>query len=208
MLNLAIFFLSYIIGSIPFSFTIAKLFKGIDIRKLGTKNVGAMNIISVAGIFPGIIALLFDISKGALVVHLTNKITEDIGVSLTSGLFTVIGHNWPIFLKFKGGKGVATTIGILLLISPFSLLILYLIAIPIIILIINDSYMSASIGFLILPLILWFLEKNIWFVIFGILIALIIVIRHLNEIRTYFEGRRELNPIVTKLRNYILRKKR
>ncbi len=207
MLNLAIFFLSYIIGSIPFSFTIAKLFKGIDIRKLGTKNVGAMNIISVAGIFPGIIALLFDISKGALVVHLTNKITEDIGVSLTSGLFTVIGHNWPIFLKFKGGKGVATTIGILLLISPFSLLILYLIAIPIIILIINDSYMSASIGFLILPLILWFLEKNIWFVIFGILIALIIVIRHLNEIRTYFEGRRELNPIVTKLRNYILRKK-
>lgn len=207
MLNLAIFFLSYIIGSIPFSFTIAKLFKGIDIRKLGTKNVGAMNIISVAGIFPGIIALLFDISKGALVVHLTNKITEDIGVSLTSGLFTVIGHNWPIFLKFKGGKGVATTIGILLLISPFSLLILYLIAIPIIILIINDSYMSASIGFLILPLILWFLEKNIWFVIFGILIALIMVIRHLNEIRTYFEGRRELNPIVTKLRNYILRKK-
>lgn len=207
MLNLAIFFLSYIIGSIPFSFTIAKLFKGIDIRKLGTKNVGAMNIISVAGMFPGIIALLFDISKGALVVHLTNKITEDIGVSLTSGLFTVIGHNWPIFLKFKGGKGVATTIGILLLISPFSLLILYLIAIPIIILIINDSYMSASIGFLILPLILWFLEKNIWFVIFGILIALIIVIRHLNEIRTYFEGRRELNPIVTKLRNYILRKK-
>ncbi len=207
MLNLAIFFLSYIIGSIPFSFTIAKLFKGIDIRKLGTKNVGAMNIISVAGMFPGIIALLFDISKGALVVHLTNKITEDIGVSLTSGLFTIIGHNWPIFLKFKGGKGVATTIGILLLISPFSLLILYLIAIPIIILIINDSYMSASIGFLILPLILWFLEKNIWFVIFGILIALIIVIRHLNEIRTYFEGRRELNPIVTKLRNYILRKK-
>ncbi len=207
MLNLAIFFLSYIIGSIPFSFMIAKLFKGIDIRKLGTKNVGAMNVISVAGIFPGIIALLFDISKGALVVHLTNKITEDIGVSLTSGLFTVIGHNWPIFLKFKGGKGVATTIGILLLISPFSLLILYLIAIPIIILIINDSYMSASIGFLILPLILWFLEKNIWFVIFGILIALIIVIRHLNDIRTYFEGRRELNPIVTKLRNYILRKK-
>lgn len=206
MLNLAIFFLSYIIGSIPFSFTIAKLFKGIDIRKLGTKNVGAMNIISVAGMFPGIIALLFDISKGALVVHLTNKITEDIGVSLTSGLFTVIGHNWPIFLKFKGGKGVATTIGILLLISPFSLLILYLIAIPIIILITNDSYMSASIGFLILPLILWFLERNIWLVIFSILIALIIVIRHLNEIRTYFEGRRELNPIVTKLRNYILRK--
>lgn len=87
MLNLAIFFLSYIIGSIPFSFTIAKLFKGMDIRKLGTKNVGAINIISVAGIFPGIITLLFDISKGALVVHLTNKITEDIGMSLTSGLF-------------------------------------------------------------------------------------------------------------------------
>jgi glycerol-3-phosphate acyltransferase PlsY len=207
MLNLTIFFLSYIISSIPFSYIIAKLFKGRDIRKLGTKNVGAMNVISVAGTFPGIIALLFDVSKGALVVHFTNKITEDISVSLASGLFTVIGHNWPIFLKFKGGKGVATTIGILLLISPFSFLILYLIVIPIIILITNDSYMSASIGFLILPLILWFLERNIWFVIFSILIALIIVIRHLNEIRTYFEGRRELNPIVEKMRNYVLRKK-
>ena len=208
MLNLAIFLISYIVGSIPFSYIIAKLFKGRDIRKLGTKNVGAMNVISVAGIFPGIIALLFDISKGALVVHFTNKITEDIRVSLTSGLFTVIGHNWSIFLKFKGGKGVATTIGILLLISPFSFLILYLIVTPIIILITNDSYMSASIGFLILPLILWFLERNIWLFIFSILIALIIVIRHLNEIRTYFEGRRELNPIVEKMRNYFLRKKK
>jgi glycerol-3-phosphate acyltransferase PlsY len=207
LIIILIFLISYLFGSIPFSYIIAKLFKGIDIRKLGTKNVGAMNVISVAGIFPGIIALLFDISKGALIVHFTNKITEDIGVSLASGLFTVIGHNWPIFLKFKGGKGVATTVGILLLISPLSFLILYLIFIPIIILITNDSYVSASIGFSILPLILWFLERNIWFVIFGILIALIIVIGHLNEIRTYFDGRRELNPIVEKMRNYVLRKK-
>ncbi|MGB3346589.1 MAG: glycerol-3-phosphate acyltransferase [Candidatus Humimicrobiia bacterium] len=206
MLNLAIFLISYIIGSIPFSYIIAKLFKGKDIRKLGTKNVGAMNVISVAGLVPGLIALFLDILKGALTVYLTEKITGNLAVSLFAGLFTVIGHNWSIFLKFKGGKGIATAIGVLLLTSPLSVLILYLIIIPIIILITNDSFMSASIGFLIFPLILWFLEKNIWLVIFGILIAVVIIIRHLEELKTYFSGRRELNSIVEKIRNYILRK--
>lgn len=206
MLNLAIFLISYIIGSIPFSYIVAKLFKGKDIRKLGTKNVGGMNVISVAGLVPGLIALFFDILKGALTVYLTEKITGNLAVSLFAGLFTVIGHNWSIFLKFKGGKGIATAIGVLLLTSPLSVLIFYLIIIPIIILITNDSFMSASIGFLIFPLILWFLEKNIWLVIFGILIAVVIIIRHLEELKTYFSGRRELNSIVEKIRNYILRK--
>lgn len=206
MLNLAIFLISYTIGSIPFSYIIAKLFKGKDVRKLGTKNVGAMNVISVAGLVPGLIALFLDILKGALTVYLTEKITGNLAVSLFAGLFTVIGHNWSIFLKFKGGKGIATAIGVLLLTSPLSVLILYLIIIPIIILITNDSFMSASIGFLIFPLILWFLEKNIWLVIFGILIAVVIIIRHLEELKTYFSGRRELNSIVEKIRNYILRK--
>jgi len=204
---ISIFLISYIIGSIPFSYIITRLFKGKDIRKLGTKNVGAMNAVSVAGLIPGLIALFLDVSKGALVVYLTEKITGSLAVSLFAGLFAVAGHNWPIFLKFKGGKGIATAIGILLLKSPLSILILYLIIIPIIILITNDSFMSASVGFLIFPLILWFLEKNIWFLIFGILLALIIVIRHLNELKTYFEGRRELNPIVQKMRDYVLRKK-
>ncbi|GAH15237.1 unnamed protein product, partial [marine sediment metagenome] len=149
MLNLAIFLISYTIGSIPFSYIIAKLFKGKDVRKLGTKNVGAMNVISVAGLVPGLIALFLDILKGALTVYLTEKITGNLAVSLFAGLFTVIGHNWSIFLKFKGGKGIATAIGVLLLTSPLSVLILYLIIIPIIILITNDSFMSASIGFLI-----------------------------------------------------------
>lgn len=206
MLNLAIFLISYIWGSIPFSYIIARLFKGKDIRKLGTKNVGAMNVISVAGLVPGLIALFFDILKGALIVYLTDKITGNLAVSLFAGLFTVIGHNWSIFLKFKGGKGIATAIGVLLLTSPLSILILYLIIVPIIILITNDSFMSASIGFTILPLILWLLTRDIWLVIFGILLALIIVIRHLNELKTFFEGRRDLHPIVQKMRDFILRK--
>ena len=206
MLNLAIFLISYIIGSIPFSYIIARLYKGKDIRKLGTKNVGATNVISVVGLVPGLIALFFDISKGTLAVYLTDKITKNITVSLFAGFFTVIGHNWPIFLKFNGGKGIATTIGILLIKSPISFLILYLIVIPITILITNDSFMSASMGFIILPLILWLLKRDIWWVIFGILLALIIVIRHMDELKTYFKGRRELHPIVQKIRDFILRK--
>lgn len=206
MLNLAIFLISYIIGSIPFSYIIARLYKGKDIRKLGTKNVGATNVISVVGLVPGLVALFFDISKGTLAVYLTEKITGNSVVSIFAGFFTVIGHNWPIFLKFNGGKGIATTIGILLIKSPISFLILYLIVIPITILITNDSFMSASIGFIIFPLILWLLKRDIWWVIFGILLALIIVIRHMDELKTFFEGRRELHPIVQKMRDFVLRK--
>lgn len=206
MLNLAIFLISYIIGSIPFSYIIARLYKGKDIRKLGTKNVGATNVISVVGLVPGLVALFFDISKGTLAVYLTEKITGNSVVSIFAGFFTVIGHNWPIFLKFNGGKGIATTIGILLIKSPISFLILYLIVIPITILITNDSFMSASMGFIILPLILWLLKRDIWWVIFGILLALIIVIRHMDELKTYFKGRRELHPIVQKMRDFVLRR--
>ena len=206
LINILIFLISYLLGSVPFSYIITKLFKGKDIRKLGTKNVGAMNVISVAGLVPGLLALFFDISKGALAVYLTEKITGNSALTIFAGLFTVIGHNWPIFLKFNGGKGIATTIGILLIKSPISFLILYLIVIPIAILITNDSFISASIGFLIFPLILWLLKRDIWWVIFGILLAFIIVIRHVDELKTFFKGRRELHPIVQKIRDFILRK--
>jgi len=87
LINILIFLISYLLGSVPFSYIITKLFKGKDIRKLGTKNVGAMNVISVAGLVPGLLALFFDISKGALAVYLTEKITGNSALTIFAGLF-------------------------------------------------------------------------------------------------------------------------
>ncbi|GAG54452.1 unnamed protein product, partial [marine sediment metagenome] len=198
----------------------------IDLAKEVANRLGfEAEIINTAwdGIFPALIAHKFDVVISAV------TITEDrdkemdfsdpyldsdqsIATKEDSGIKAKADLKDKILGVQIGTTGELTAkeideeIGVLLLTSPLSVLILYLIIIPIIILITNDSFMSASIGFLIFPLILWFLEKNIWLVIFGILIAVVIIIRHLEELKTYFSGRRELNSIVEKIRNYILRK--
>jgi glycerol-3-phosphate acyltransferase PlsY len=119
---------AYLIGSIPTGYLIAKAFRGIDIRKFGSSNVGATNVYRVTGKFPGFLTLLLDILKGAAAV----TILAEFSYSYTSGLdheffrsllgLTVIcGHVWSVFMRFKGGKGVATTIGVMAAISPLAL---------------------------------------------------------------------------------------
>lgn len=103
----------YLVGSIPFSFLIARLFKGVDIRQHGSGNVGATNVTRVVGRLPGALALLLDMGKGASATFLTQLYAVPIALA---GL-AVIGHNWSAFLKFRGGKGVATSMGILLVLS-------------------------------------------------------------------------------------------
>lgn len=111
--------ISYLIGSIPTAYIFGRLLKGIDIRKFGSGNVGATNAMRVLGKGPGITVLILDIFKGFLaVVFLGNLISSKIPdapgiLSVVLGLSCIIGHNWTIFLNFKGGKGLATTVGVL-----------------------------------------------------------------------------------------------
>ena len=117
--------LSYFLGAIPTSYIIAKVLKGIDIREHGSRNVGATNVMRVVGKGPGIIALLLDAAKGLLPVVLIAPVFYKTGIisepsfRVLLGISAVCGHIWTIFLKFKGGKGVATTIGVFMGLSPF-----------------------------------------------------------------------------------------
>ncbi len=104
--------LNYLLGSIPFSFLVARA-KGIDPRQVGSGNVGATNVARSVGIFYGVIALLLDIAKGVFSLLITSYFSQPIWISG----FAVAGHNWSLFLGFKAGKGVATTLGVLLAIS-------------------------------------------------------------------------------------------
>lgn len=117
--------ISYLVGSIPTSYIIAKLLRGIDIREHGSGNIGATNLMRVVGKIPGIIALLLDVGKGALPVVLLAPIYYKPQMGISEPLFRVIlglsavsGHIWTIFLRFKGGKGVATTIGVFIGLAP------------------------------------------------------------------------------------------
>ena len=119
--------LAYLIGAIPTSFIFAKFFKKIDIRKHGSGNVGATNVFRVVGKAPALIVLFIDIFKGSFVVwflpviFLNNTIGVELGLEfyqILLGLAVITGHIFNVFLKFKGGKGGATTTGVLLIIAP------------------------------------------------------------------------------------------
>ena len=104
--------LSYLVGSIPAGFLISKYSKGIDIRSVGRKQIGATNVFHYVGKWPGILTGIFDITKGWAVVFLAQEFGFSLWVQIFAGLAAVAGHNWPIYLKFFGGRGVATLLGV------------------------------------------------------------------------------------------------
>ncbi len=101
--------LCYLLGAIPFSYIAGRL-KGLDVRQVGSGNVGATNVTRVVGVSYGLLALLGDVGKGVVAAWLTSAWQ----VPLWIAGFSVIGHNWSVFLRFTGGKGVATTVGLML----------------------------------------------------------------------------------------------
>ena len=114
--------LAFIIGSVPFGLVISKVGYGVDIRNYGSGNIGATNVLRSLGVFPGVIALLCDLLKGLLPVIYARFVLGDLPVpsglpEVLMALSVVMGHNYSIFLKFKGGKGVATSLGVFLAID-------------------------------------------------------------------------------------------
>lgn len=116
---------AYLIGSLPTSYIFARALKGIDIRQAGSGNVGATNTFRVVGKLPGILTLIIDILKGVFAVTIAAEYFYTCSGSIDHDLYrcamgfaAMCGHVWPIWLKFKGGKGIATTLGIVGAISP------------------------------------------------------------------------------------------
>lgn len=128
MLVILFLILSYLIGSIPFGLLIGKIFLNIDIREHGSKNTGATNTVRVLGFKYGIFAFIFDMLKGAVIIVLVRVINDpslflvgphDLNFSSLYGLAAVLGHVYPAYLKFKGGKAVATSCGMIFAIEPW-----------------------------------------------------------------------------------------
>jgi len=105
--------LSYLIGSIPFSQIVGRLAKGIDLRKVGSGNVGGNNLITHAGSGWGLLGGGLDAAKGVAAMWLASALSVPYPVSLLAGIFVVAGHNWSVWLGFRGGKGLATAFGVL-----------------------------------------------------------------------------------------------
>ncbi|MCF7858194.1 MAG: glycerol-3-phosphate 1-O-acyltransferase PlsY [Candidatus Cloacimonetes bacterium] len=195
MLNLIIVLsAAYLLGSIPTSYIMGKIVKNIDIRNFGSGNVGATNAFRIMGVKIGIATLLVDIGKGFLAVKIvTFMISDPTNIMLiATGLIAILGHIFTIFLKFKGGKGVATSAGVFIALVPVP------IAITLVVFIITvwiSKFVSlgsilAAITLLVTELIVNINNSfaDIEMLIFVFIISLFIILRHKANIKRLLKG--------------------
>ncbi len=139
MLNyIIIAVIAYLLGSISFGMIVAKLKGGPNLREVGSKNTGATNVLRVMGVKTGLIVFVLDILK-ALIACIIGRVWMGLNGAMVAGLAVVIGHNWPCFFQFKGGKGVASTLAVMLMTFPIPAIICYVVAI---VLIATTKYVS------------------------------------------------------------------
>jgi len=182
---LVVLLYSYFLGAIPFGYLIPRYRYRMDVRTKGSGNVGATNVLRVVGVLPGIIVLVLDALKGYISVNLTQAFSPQ--YIYLSGLMAIIGHCWPVYLKFKGGKGVATTIGVLLGLN--FMYFIYLIVIFLIVFAFTRIVsLSSLISVLSFPLIVYSRGKDVEAVPMLILYTVIIIYRHRENIKRLLQG--------------------
>lgn len=175
-----IIFLSYLIGSVPFALIIGKLFYNTDIRNHGSGNLGATNSFRVLGKKAGFVVAILDILKGTLAASFPFWLNVDIH-PIISGIPAVIGHSYPLFANFKGGKAVATSAGIFIFASPIAFLI------GLITFFLNlklTKFVSLSSIISILSISLYtFFSDDIFLFYFSLLLSFIIIYRHIENLK-------------------------
>jgi len=170
--------LAYFLGSLPAAYIAGYLFRGIDIRHVGDGNMGAANAYRELGAGIGIIVGLIDAGKGALAVLIAQSVQLPQLAVLTAGFAAVIGHNWPVFLGFRGGRGLSTTIGVLLVLVTQPVLIAGTPA-AILLLVKKNVTLSSAALFVSLPLSGWWLGASGLLILYGMALPVIVGITHL-----------------------------
>jgi len=181
--------ISFLAGSIPFGYVVCRVFKKIDIRKIGSGNIGATNVYRTAGGFFASIVLLLDILKGFFPVYLARNVFNfNSLLSITIGLSAILGHIFSIFMKGKGGKGVATSFGVIIGLFPlaaFSSFLIWLISV----IFTHIVSISSIAGSIFLPLFIYLFYKDITLTVFGMVISLFILYTHRENIKRLLKKR-------------------
>ncbi|HHW44220.1 glycerol-3-phosphate 1-O-acyltransferase PlsY [Desulfofundulus thermobenzoicus] len=176
---------SYLIGSIPAGYLLGRA-RGVDIRQHGSGNIGATNVWRTLGPVYGAVALLGDAGKGALAVWLGRHFGGH-GLELATALAALAGHSWPVFLGFKGGKIIATGLGVFLVLAPLAALFalgLWLVVVALF----RYVSLGSMVAALSVPLWMFMLHQPAPYVAFGVLVALIAVYKHRSNIKRLLEG--------------------
>jgi len=181
---------SYLIGAIPFGLIVGKC-AGIDVRTAGSKNIGATNVSRLLGKKCGILTLILDCLKGFVPIFVASQMLGEKGglnnYVLLCGVMAVVGHMFPVYLGFKGGKGVATALGVFLFLSPPAIGISLIVFVGAVVL---TGYVSAGslLSSALFPLWLWFLGQPSGIILTGGCIALLIWFKHHENIGRLLRG--------------------
>jgi acyl phosphate:glycerol-3-phosphate acyltransferase len=177
---------AYLLGSVPVGVLLARI-KGTDPRKVGSGNIGATNVMRAAGKVTGALTLAGDILKGLLPVAVAFIMEEPVIVVAAVGLAAFLGHLFPLFLGFKGGKGVATALGVYLRLDPFAVFITVIVFVLVLL-----KWRFVSLGSLVgvaaMPLLLYLLKAPDYYVYLALIIGALIFIKHKDNIRRLLAG--------------------
>lgn len=177
---------AYLLGSIPTGFLLGSL-SGVDVRQAGSGNVGATNVARVVGKRQGLMTLLGDVAKGFIPVYLSVHLGWSVTITGLVALAAFLGHLYPVFLKFQGGKGVATALGIFLSLAPMAtVVIVFVFAFVIGVSRMVSLASLVAAGFA--PIAFWFFSYPPFLIWLSLLIALLIVIRHRKNIQRIISG--------------------
>lgn len=172
---------AYLLGAIPFGLVVVRMVKGIDVREHGSKNIGATNVLRTAGKPLGIVTLLLDALKGAAPVVLAQQLGWG-WVAVAGGLAAVLGHVFPIYLRFRGGKGVATTAGVFAALAPLPMAIAFgvflLVVIPF--RVVSAGSLVASVALLVATIVL---EEPPAIIALAVVVDVIVFVRHRGNLR-------------------------
>ena len=182
MRPLLILLIAYLIGSIPFGYLIVRTKGGGDVRQIGSGGTGATNVSRRAGKAAGVLTLLLDAMKGAAAVLIAQSVSGSVWIKAAAAIAVIVGHIFPVWLGFRGGKGVATGVGIFLVLAPIALLCAGVIFIAIVV---TTRYVSLGsiVAAVLIPVFVWFqsgLQPVLTAAIIG---AVLIVFAHRGNIK-------------------------
>ena len=189
MLKIGVLIGSYILGCVPFGLIVAKAWKGIDIRKYGSGNIGATNVLRALGPGPAVVVFVADVLKGLAPVTVAKHFFPfSAWIAVASGMLAILGHSLSIFLRFRGGKGVATGLGVIIGLDPRVAGIgfgIWLIVVGI------SKYVSvASISAAVsIPVAMWIFHLPIEYRIFALAAAIFVIAKHRSNIVRLIRGK-------------------
>ena len=188
ILVFSFFVFSYFLGSVPFGLILTRMAGHGDIRKHGSGNIGATNVLRKSGKLVAFLTLMLDASKGAVAIFITSHFFNDYTVLITSGFCAILGHVFPVWLGFKGGKGVATSLAVLLVLN-FKIGVILCMVWLLTLALFRISGLSAVITFVLAPIVTYFITYDTRLVVAFSIISVLVIIRHHSNIKKLVSGR-------------------